>query len=62
MILAAFYGASSARPPIGLAQVVGYVWLSQATLLLIPWRSDPEVREQVRTVGTRVLATERLGG
>jgi viologen exporter family transport system permease protein len=49
MILAAFYSASSAPPPITLAQVVGYVWLSQATLLLIPWRTDADVREQVRT-------------
>lgn len=48
MILRAFY-AASAHAPMSLASVTGYVWLGQATLLLIPWREDADVAEQIRT-------------
>lgn len=47
MILRAFYAASSASQPMSLTQVVGYVWLGQATLLLIPWRVDEDVLAQI---------------
>lgn len=57
MILRAFYAASS-RAPISLANVTGYVWLGQATLLLIPWREDADVAEQIRT-GTVVYELTR---
>jgi ABC-2 type transport system permease protein len=49
MILRAFYAASVVAAPMALPQVTGYVWLGQATLLLIPWRSDEDVAEQIRT-------------
>jgi ABC-2 type transport system permease protein len=49
MILQAFYAAATVAPPIALPRAVSYVWLGQATLLLIPWRSDEDVVEQIRT-------------
>lgn len=48
MILAAFYAASTHAQPMTLPQVVGYVWLGQATLLLIPWRVDADIAAQIR--------------
>lgn len=49
MILRAFYAAATAPAPISLPRVITYVWLGQATLLLIPWRTDEDVAEQIRT-------------
>ena len=49
MILAAFYGASTAPAPITLTQAITYIWLSQGLLTLLPWMSDPEVSAAVRT-------------
>jgi len=57
MILRAFYAASTTAP-ISLANVTGYVWLGQATLLLIPWREDADVAEQIRS-GTVVYELTR---
>ena len=48
MILRTFYAAST-NAPMSLDNVTGYVWLGQATLLLIPWREDQDVAEQIRT-------------
>jgi ABC-2 type transport system permease protein len=48
MILRAFYAAGT-RAPISIDNVTGYVWLGQATLLLIPWREDADVAEQIRS-------------
>jgi ABC-2 type transport system permease protein len=49
MIFEAFYRSSSAPPPLPFEQVVTYVWLGQATLALIPWGGDSEVRSMIRT-------------
>ncbi|HEY5943981.1 MAG TPA: ABC-2 family transporter protein [Kofleriaceae bacterium] len=49
MILRAFYAASIVAAPMALPRVVSYVWLGQATLLLIPWRTDEDIAEQIRT-------------
>jgi ABC-2 type transport system permease protein len=49
MILTAFYAASTTAAPMSLPAVISYVWLGQATLLLIPWRIDEDVAEQIRT-------------
>ena len=49
MILRTFYAASVGGAPISLDRVIDYVWLGQATLLLIPWRIDEDVAEQIRT-------------
>lgn len=57
MILRAFYAASTTAP-ISLANVTGYIWLGQATLLLMPWRADEDVAEQIRS-GTVVYELTR---
>jgi ABC-2 type transport system permease protein len=49
MILAAFYEASAAAPPLPLAAAIAYVWLGQAVFLLFPWAVDPEIRALIRT-------------
>ncbi|HEV7558303.1 MAG TPA: ABC-2 family transporter protein [Kofleriaceae bacterium] len=49
MILVAFYAASSQPVPMSLDEVIGYIWLGQATLLLVPWRNDADIAEQIRT-------------
>ena len=52
MILAAFYGASSAaasHAPMSLSQAITYTWVMQATLVLLPWLGDPDVASAVRT-------------
>jgi ABC-2 type transport system permease protein len=49
MILEAFYASSTVAQPMALGEVVGYVWLGQATLLLVPWRADADVTQLIRT-------------
>jgi len=49
MIFLAFYENSSAKTPMNVEQVVAYVWLGQAFLLLIPFRSDQELEQLIRT-------------
>lgn len=58
MILEAFYAASSSPAPMALPDVIGYIWLGQATLLLVPWRNDEDVAEQIRS-GTIVYELTR---
>lgn len=49
MILEAFYRSTTAAQPMSFPDIVGYVWLGQATLLLVPWNVDADIREQIRT-------------
>jgi ABC-2 type transport system permease protein len=49
MIFTAFYAASSAPQPMTLPEVITYVWLTQALLLVLPWRPDPDVEQLVRS-------------
>lgn len=49
MIFTAFYAASSAPQPMTLPEVITYVWLTQALLLVLPWRLDPDVEQLVRS-------------
>jgi ABC-2 type transport system permease protein len=54
MVLAAFYGGAAASAPTSslpmtLAHAVTYTWLAQGLLALLPWGSDPEVAQAVRT-------------
>ncbi len=58
MILEAFYLAAPSASSLAFPQVVGYIWLGQATLLLVPWRSDEDVAEQIRS-GTVVYELTR---
>jgi ABC-2 type transport system permease protein len=51
MIIEAFYRSSTSPQPMSFGDLVSYIWLGQATLLLIPWNVDTEVRSQVRTGG-----------
>ena len=49
MLFDAFYRHSTAPQPMSYPQVVTYLWLVQAMLLLVPWRMDWEVRTMIRT-------------
>ena len=49
MIFQAFYAGTTVSAPMTIEQVVTYVWLGQAFLLLIPIRTDHELAEKIRT-------------
>jgi len=49
MIFEAFYRSGAAPQPMSLPQVVTYVWLGQAMLVLIPWNVDADVRAMIRS-------------
>ena len=49
MIFEAFYRSSTAPQPMTVDEVVTYIWLGQAFLVLIPLRADPDVRNMVRS-------------
>jgi len=49
MIFEAFYRSTTASQPMELMDVITYVWLGQAFLAMIPWNTDPEIRQMVRT-------------
>ena len=49
MILAAFFATSAEPQPMNMTEVVAYVWLGQAMLGMLPWNTDADFKEQVRT-------------
>ncbi len=49
MILAAFYRASTAAQPISYPDVVSYVWLSQAFFAMLPFNTDTDLRQLIRS-------------
>lgn len=52
MAMAAFYltpGAETRDLPLSLAEIITYIWLGQALLALLPWNTDAEIQEMVRT-------------
>ncbi len=51
MVFVAFYASATVEPPMTFAQVLVYVWLGQALLVLLPWNVDPEIAEQIRGGG-----------
>jgi ABC-2 type transport system permease protein len=51
MVLVAFVTSSTDRSPMSIEQIVAYVWLGQALLVLVPWSIDNELAEQVRSGG-----------
>jgi ABC-2 type transport system permease protein len=60
MVLAGFYHGpdlGAGHAPLSLAQAVGYVWLGQGFLVLLPWNADPDVSEMVVS---GAVAYERL--
>lgn len=62
MIFQAFYENASADAPMRIDQVVVYVWLGQALLMLIPFRPDEELAGMIRTgqVATELLRPVNL--
>ena len=60
MVLAGFYHGAHSGPghaPLSLVQAIGYVWLGQGLLVLLPWNADPDVAEMVVS---GAVAYERL--
>ncbi|MCC7203607.1 MAG: hypothetical protein IT441_00875 [Phycisphaeraceae bacterium] len=49
MVYEAFYASTERRPPMTFSQLVGYVWLGQAMLGMLPWRPDGEVQGIIRS-------------
>lgn len=49
MVMAAFFASSDAEMPLTLPQTITYLWLGQALLALLPWNSDPDIQEMVRS-------------
>ena len=49
MIFEAFYRSATAPQPLSVEQVVTYIWLSQAMLGLLPWNTDSQIRELIRS-------------
>jgi ABC-2 type transport system permease protein len=49
MVLEAFYQSTTQAQPMSFPETVGYVWMGQATLLLIPWNVDADIRDQIRS-------------
>ena len=56
MVLAAFYHGAGPQP-LSLTQAIGYVWLGQGLLVLLPWNADPEIADMVVS---GAVAYERL--
>src|SRR5439155_16836295 len=49
MIFTAFYRSSTAPQPMSLPQVVTYVWLGEATLIMLLAGVDRDVQAMIRT-------------
>jgi ABC-2 type transport system permease protein len=49
MIFTAFYESAAGPQPMTLREVITYIWLGQAMLLLLPWRIDADVEAMVRS-------------
>ena len=49
MVFTAFYASSTAPQPMTLDEVITYVWLTQALLMMLPWRPDTEIEQLVRS-------------
>ncbi len=51
MVYTAFYRSSPGPKPMTLPQVVSYVWLGQALLLVLPWSTDRDLLQLIRDGG-----------
>lgn len=49
MVFEAFYASNTKPMPISLPEVITYVWLTQATLAMIPYGMDMDMRNKVQT-------------
>jgi len=48
MIFYAFYHSTAVRQPMAYKDVVTYVWLGQAMLMMLPWNVERDLREMIR--------------
>lgn len=48
MVFTALYESTNQPQPFTLEEVVTYIWLAQALLLLVPWRGDSNVEAMIR--------------
>jgi ABC-2 type transport system permease protein len=48
-IFAAFYHSTKGSQPMTLPEVITYVWLGQATLVLQPWNIDMDISQMIRS-------------
>ncbi|MDA1278910.1 MAG: ABC-2 family transporter protein [Chloroflexi bacterium] len=51
MIFEAFFLSSTASQPMELADVITYIWLGQAFLVVLPWNVDRDLQSMVRSGG-----------
>lgn len=49
MIFAGFFASTTKPQPMSFEQVINYIWLGQALLLLIPFREDTEIAHMIRS-------------
>lgn len=52
MVMAAFFlspGHESRELPLTLTETITYIWLGQALLALLPWNTDSEIQDMVRS-------------
>jgi len=49
MIFEAFFASSSHAQPMRLDETITYIWLGQALFALLPFRTDPDVSQMIRT-------------
>jgi ABC-2 type transport system permease protein len=51
MIFEAFFLSSTISQPMELADVITYIWLGQAFLVVLPWNVDRDLQEMIRSGG-----------
>lgn len=49
IVLQAFYLSTTQAQPLTFSQAVGYVWLGQAMLRMLPWDGDGEIQALIRS-------------
>lgn len=49
MVLEAFYLSTTSPQPMAFEQAVGYIWLGQAMLGMLPWNGDHEIQALIRS-------------
>ena len=49
MIFEAFFASSARSQPMRLDETITYIWLGQALFALLPFRTDPDVSQMIRT-------------
>lgn len=49
MLFTALFSQTRTPQPLSLSQVVSFIWLSQATVTLLPWDVDEEIEELVKS-------------